>query len=488
MLDADGLRHAIRCGVLQMAMDVLASNENDAKVGQDQGQVVISIWASLIQNDQAIKCLSAPVLKADYISEAREIKLFLQHLRSGLQHSNGPSSVGSASITPAASASDSKQIVQCAAILSTIISTIPAREAPVLLQVMLELSLLMLEHVVPLVQEWGCLLIGQLLKNLKLGNQAQIQALVRDAKEALIGLVTDRRVETRAAALDALRCWLRSTNMGTDGKGSASASESKCGVKGDLKLLEAILPRIEAEAAVQTRLQLANLLCTALGSRRTLSRLAVATVRAQEIVKLQPELTARVVAISGGLSRAFKMDDECFAELTLLMQAFNAVRLYSLDSHAQVAARARGIMRDLQYDQVQEHGGKMDADLAWLERYSQEILNMLQHDGDAPRPAQTVPESSLFKHSKDLLRAYLPVRPHTILVPSTTVTLGTWHLRTDMLTGQHHPIRPQDPPARRQRPIPDRADAASPARGRHHGRRAANGPAVEVAHGRFLAR
>jgi hypothetical protein len=393
-LDANGLRHAIRCGVLQMAMNILSSEENGQEMDtQQQGYVVISIWASLIQNEEAIRHLSAPALKADYLSEAREISFFLQHLKSGLTTSD----LTSASIGV-------KQTIQCAAILSTIISSLPPREAPALLQAMLELALQMLGHGMPLMQEWGCLLTGQLLKSLRVGDSSLIQALVLQAKEDLLGLIEDRRVETRAAALDALQCWFKRDTVGK-------------GKEPELRLLKALLPRVTAEAAVQTRLQLTNLLCTALFAEPVLSRVAVMTLRAQELVKDSPEAERQAVELSSSLSRAVEMDKDKFEKVTLLIRAVQAVELYCEDSHAKVAERARGIMRRLacEYEPAGRDGGGDHAavrGLAWLQSYFEETVRLRQQAPEALKQGQAeqaCPPSQLFRSSKDLLRAYLPV-------------------------------------------------------------------------------
>lgn len=295
------LVHAIQCGALEVAIDLLSLEDPEI------ADLVISIWASLIKHDGAVRQLGEPVNKADHLSDVKAIVFFLHHLEVGLDDG------------------DNVKVVECAAVLCTIINYITKRPAQAFLLRSLGLALQMLDHPAGLIQQWGALLSAELLHGLEIDREASSDIL-EALQRRLMALVSDRTVETRAAMLYALR-WFFRCQPQTD----LSACQTQ------LNLIDQLLPQAATDAAIQVRQEMYILLQHVLVGAGKWATVALWLYQAQHVRGRDDEIVSAVENIK----ETTGIDESNVDYIIILLGVVKMVDIYSLDPEMSVASVAQ---------------------------------------------------------------------------------------------------------------------------------------------------
>ncbi|KAK8864455.1 hypothetical protein IAR55_001704 [Kwoniella newhampshirensis] len=219
-LDRRGLIQAVQGGALDVAARLL-----DLRDETISGQS-ISIWASLARYDRCVLALNTTDeanashkeigLKAEGLTELSAVKFFLEALQSSLsqmdtdiEDSSSPSddTLHQDNQDPGSDARNQivAQIIQTAAILSTISSFVTGCHSPRLVIRTLSMSRMMLRSASELIRQWGALLIGQVLGSLDRPEEGMIVDVLRDD---LLSMISGPDVESRATAIYALTRWV----------------------------------------------------------------------------------------------------------------------------------------------------------------------------------------------------------------------------------------------------------------------------------------
>lgn len=198
-LDVAGLGHAINCGVLEVAMQLLELDDPTLL------SYLVSIWASLVRHSSCIKRL-ARTAKVDpngngngngngsEPSPPHRIVLFISHLEDNLQNR---------------SEDNTTRIIQNAAVVATAVAALPDTLSADQLCHTLELAYLMLQDEHSLVQQWGALLTAEILGSTPKLAETCHEA-IEDLREQLSELLASKIVETRTTAVNALSRWIPS--------------------------------------------------------------------------------------------------------------------------------------------------------------------------------------------------------------------------------------------------------------------------------------
>jgi hypothetical protein len=190
-VDVAGLGHAINCGVLEIATQLLELDDPALS------SYLISIWASLVRHSSCIKTLAGNV-KVDSNdnepSQSHHIILFINHLEDNLQNR---------------SEDNTTCTIQNAAVVATAVAVSPDTLSADQLCLSLELAYLMLQDEHSLVQQWGALLTAEILGSTPRLAEKCHEA-TDDLKEQLSELLTSKIVETRTTAVYALSRWIPS--------------------------------------------------------------------------------------------------------------------------------------------------------------------------------------------------------------------------------------------------------------------------------------
>ncbi|KAL7421958.1 hypothetical protein Q5752_003730 [Cryptotrichosporon argae] len=243
-LDVDSLNKAIQCGALHTAIHFLVSDDG----GELFGASVTSIWSSLIRHDACVEALlkTAADVPAEHtmdsLADLPAIAFFLQDLDGKLEDKNGDGC-------------NPVPVVQAASVLSSI----AGRRCDDTLGVRcLDLGTRMLLHPQELVQQWGALLVAQVLKH-----GAHLGASPR-LYEQLLDRMTNGGAETRAASVYALLCFVPVNNQhGLVALGPALTMASR------------VVAEVDREASPLVRKQLAMLAGAVVGAAGHYSALAL---------------------------------------------------------------------------------------------------------------------------------------------------------------------------------------------------------------------
>lgn len=374
-LDLRLLAKAVDCGVLEVALELL--NADDPAIATQ----VISIWASLIRHEGAIKELAAPVSKAEYLTDVPHVLFLLNHLEDGLQ--SGPAIV-------------SDKIIECAAVLCTILGQIPRRQAPRFLRRSLELVVEMLSQQVSLIQQWGALFFAELMSGIN-ADQAQVESLLQSIQDQILSLVNDSAVETRAAMLYALTYWLR-----------CPTTSDIVDLEHPIQLLGILIPQVHADAAIQVRKELCNLLNAVLVAAGQWSTVAYWASMCQRAVKEQPGLKDDLLNQTTKISRHYEMTPEKYNLVLVLVRAVAALRRYSHDPDPKVARWSKNTLERVKppYIDAAADFGQVDQVLLLLESGTK----ICEARSDVTPSDLAQSNHDLFRFSKLSLRAYLLVR------------------------------------------------------------------------------
>lgn len=371
---------AIQCGALEVALDLLDLHEPNI------ADVVISIWASLIKHEGAMRRLAEPVKKAAYLSDVKAVVFFLHHLEAGLDDG------------------ENVKAVECAAILCTIINYIPKREAPKFFLRALNLAMRMLDQQIGLIRQWGALLSAELLHGIVLdreGDREVLQAL----QSSLMALVNDRTVETRAAMLYALQWWFSPYP-------TADLVESQS----SLELIDRLLSQAETDAAIQVRQEMQILLYHTLAGVGKWAPIGVWLYQAQQAAMQLRKRGAEIVSVVKLLKEVVGIDNTNLRFVQILMKVARMLTIYSQDPEASVSRLSKECIAKCQqtaggvwrFDKVSETWDDCSVDvLLEAGRCLAKGWKTAEVEVFAIRDVRA--NQNLFKTSRMSLRAYLTV-------------------------------------------------------------------------------
>lgn len=372
------LVYAVQCGALDVALNLL--EREDSTIANQ----VISIWASLIKHSGAVSQLAAPIKQASFLSDVKAIVFLLHHLEDGL-------TIG-----------HDVKVIECAAILCTIISHITKRKALKFLDRCLDLSMRMLDQQHALIQQWGALLCAELLHGLDI-DEKEHQASLENMQQKLLSLVKDRTVETRAAMLYALRWWFK-MKVQTD----------LTQLKDQLHLASLLLPQSATDAAIQVRQEMYVLLQHVLVASGRWAAMALWLYQAQQAVLYDGNRAREVVNMIGRLKAVSGINADNFAYMAILMQVVKMVDVYSKDPEVSVAEMAQGcVLRCKQLSKALESDmGRVELPcISVLLRDAERLIEVWPSmEGTAISSSLAESNQDLFKLSRLSLRAYLAVR------------------------------------------------------------------------------
>lgn len=182
-LDIRGLTRAIQGGALDTAAHLLELD--DPSISKQ----MISIWASLVRHDSAVHSIAKEGKTAARLTSVPCVRFFLDSLD---RHVNN---ADEESITT---------IIQTAAVLSTIANFVAGRKAPLFAQRTLKMSSIMMGRNEPLVQQWGALLLAEVMASIDIDQKTEVHLDLESIRQQLFGLIASRTVEVRATAVYAL--------------------------------------------------------------------------------------------------------------------------------------------------------------------------------------------------------------------------------------------------------------------------------------------
>nr|ODN88217.1 dRaptor [Cryptococcus depauperatus CBS 7841] len=201
VLDLRGLVHAVQGGALDVAVELLALQNDEIK------PQIISIWSSLVRYDVCILAIAKEGLTAERLTKVPTVRFFLDALQENLAKNEDPDSDLDNEDCP--DKSFVEPIVQSAAVLSTIANFVAGRSAPRFLLRTLSMSHIMLQLSKDIVCQWGALLVAEVLGSL---NPPEDEGMIDMLKQDLLAMVKSSNVENRAAGVYALSRWLPSTD------------------------------------------------------------------------------------------------------------------------------------------------------------------------------------------------------------------------------------------------------------------------------------
>jgi regulator-associated protein of mTOR len=225
-LDIHGLAHAVQGGALDVAAQLLLLE--DSKIAPQ----MISIWASLVRHDACVMSLAAEGRTAERLTSVPCVRFFLDSLENHLDDTN---------------ANATRTVIQTAAVLSTIANYVAGRAAPRFVARTLRLSSTMLKSEAVLVQQWGALLIAEVIGSISLDKSDNVD-IIESLKTQLLELIRSESVESRATAVYALTRWI-----------SAEAVKDVTGLDHALQLVLEIIHHARADGSALVRKELVRL-------------------------------------------------------------------------------------------------------------------------------------------------------------------------------------------------------------------------------------
>jgi hypothetical protein len=396
-LDLRGLEHAVNCGTLDVATQLLLL-EDPALSTQ-----LISIWASLVRHSSSIRRIAGASKGTEQLPQATYIKLFLSSLEQNLKkrtEDNGTI------------------IIQAAAILATIISFLGQETAPGFLHDMLQLAYLMLQDPNSLVQQWGAILSAELLPALG-SSQEEKRDVLRNLEKQLFVLVDSSVVENRASAIYALSRW--TPTVPTNKLENLGPS---------LNIAKQLLHLADDDASILVRKEVIHLLSQLLHAAGKWSILSTWIYLMEAAIVSLPSEAETILGVIKDSSRTLKLSPEQRKMiLTLHSIILTLVKLQqnpdclisSLASKPMegIAKKLQGDIQNARWSSVLHAGFHIkDEDAPWdidglqvIQQAGDIILkNMLDAaDNNDLDKTPSKPNSDLFVRTKLALQAYISV-------------------------------------------------------------------------------
>ena len=188
-LDIKGLTRAIQGGVLEVAAQLLALEDDSL------APMMISIWSSLVRHDVCVASLAASGRTAERLTSVPSVLFFLEALER-LVDENDPGS--------------KQPITQTAAVLDTIANYVAGRQAPRFVRRTLTLSGKMLDSDHKLIKQWGALLVAEVLASIKHAEE-DVRTETAALQQQLLRMIGSSSVEDRATTIYALSRWMEPT-------------------------------------------------------------------------------------------------------------------------------------------------------------------------------------------------------------------------------------------------------------------------------------
>ncbi|WVQ72494.1 hypothetical protein IAR50_002049 [Cryptococcus sp. DSM 104548] len=282
VLDMRDLVHAVQGGALDVAAKLLAFDDINIKTQ------MISIWSSLVRHDPCVLSLAPEGLKAERLTSVLAVKFFLDALQEQLASENEEITSKTTSKLDVAS------IIQASAVLATIANFVAGRSAPRFVLRTLSMSLVMLRTSVDPVQQWGALLVSEVLGSL---DRPEDEELVAQLKSDLLKMIDDTNVENRAAGVYALSRWLPVGDV-WDGSELEEA----------LELSERLVIQNKVEGSPLVRRELVKVFVHVLESAKGYAAVALWTHILQEALHDRPSDHKKIEDSIVALGRKLKLD------------------------------------------------------------------------------------------------------------------------------------------------------------------------------------
>ncbi|OCF40386.1 hypothetical protein I317_05821 [Kwoniella heveanensis CBS 569] len=335
-LDVRGLAHAVQGGALDVAAGLLELEDPEIKAQ------VISIWSSLVQYDVAVLALAKDGLSADRLTEVPAVRFFLSALEESLGQEGGNQDdhdPTSDSVSQHSEEAITTLIIQTAAVLSTIANHVKGRTAPRFVLRTISMVGVMLRSKNALVQQWGAMLIAEVLGSLDRPEEAGV---IDGAEVLLLRMIESDSVESRATAVYALSRWvpLPLSTAGSDPHphNYRRTSSSSTEVNASLELAGKLVEHAFDEGSSLVRRELARMFVHVLQVCMGHTKLATWVFILRRAILHLPELRSKIEgAIKATGSRLGIIGDQ-LKKLKVVQRVLDALRVFSFDPDAQVSA------------------------------------------------------------------------------------------------------------------------------------------------------
>ncbi|WVQ99448.1 hypothetical protein IAU59_006583 [Kwoniella sp. CBS 9459] len=329
VLDVRGLAHAVQGGALDVAARLLELEDPETKLQ------VISIWSSLVRYDVAVLALAQDGLTADRLTEIPAVKYFL----SALEESLGRDHQGDGYSDPTSEEANTTLIIQTAAVLSTIAKYVRGRSAPRFVLRTVSMVGVMLRSRNELVQQWGALLIGEVLGSL---DRPEEKGVIDGSEESLLRMAESSSVESRATAVYALSRWIPLPSASSP---RPQISESEVDESIDLagKLVEYAFE----EGSSLVRRELARMFVHVLDICKGYTEVATWVNILRQAVQHLPTSKAKVEDAIKSTGRKLETTAEQLRKLKVVQRLLDAIRVFSFDPDSQVATIVSGPVKDI---------------------------------------------------------------------------------------------------------------------------------------------
>jgi regulator-associated protein of mTOR len=318
-LDVAGLGHAINCGVLEIATQLLELDDPALS------SYLISIWASLVRHSSCIKRLAGNAKidsngngNGNEASPPHRIILFISHLEDNLQNR---------------SEDNTTCIIQNAAVVATAVAALPETLSADQLCHSLELAYLMLQDEHSLVQQWGALLTAEILGSTPRLAETCHEA-TEDLREQLSELLASKIVETRTTAVYALSRWIPSVPVN-------NASD----LKEALGIATQVMDFAAGDAALLMRKELVHLFAQVLHAVGHWATLALWIYIVDDAIKRLP--TEMTTSKAKELLLGLHLADESHRALVDLKKVLAALEYLHRDPDHQISSLAETQLQQL---------------------------------------------------------------------------------------------------------------------------------------------
>ena len=397
-LDISGLARAVQGGALDVAGHLLAAPDPAIATR------IISIWAALVRNDTCVKSLGAEgrtaerltsVPCAERLTSVPCVRFFLDSLEENLDRV------------------DCKTIViQTSAVLATIANFVAGRKAPRFSTRTLKTSVKMMQSDDGLVQQWGALLVAEVLGCIDQSSEVDPELI--STKAQLVSMTISETVESRATAVYALSRLVPRQSVG-DLKALAPL----------LEMVQPLVDRTSSEGSALVRKELARLFHRILHASSKWAAFAYIVVMLEHgSIQLpeEKEACAAFVVEAGktfGQNHGLRIPCGRLAAIVRVVDSLQRDLLPSVSGLARAAAheqvsRIKHFADDSLEMKTWEALSTLRREQDWTTGLVREVRETGRHllrkwEGSSPQDLLPL-NNELFERSKQSLRAYLSVR------------------------------------------------------------------------------
>ncbi|WVF71505.1 hypothetical protein IAT40_006311 [Kwoniella sp. CBS 6097] len=335
-LDVRGLAHAVQGGALDVAARLLELEDPEIK------SQVISIWSSMVRYDVAVLALAQDGLTADRLTEVPAVRYFLSALEESLgQEGSEQHDTGNDPIPEGEEANTrTTLIIQTAAVLSTIANYVKGRTAPRFVLRTISMVGVMLRSKNELVQQWGALLIAEVLGSL---DRPEESGVIDVSEESLLRMIQSNSVESRATAVYALSRWIPLSSMSSQHQLHQQQQQqhqhqlTSKDIDDSLHLAAKLVEHAFEEGSSLVRRELARMFVHVLSICKGYAELAMWVFVLQHTIQHLPEHKTKIEEAIKSTGSRLGIEADQLRKLKVVQRLLEAIRIFSFDPDSQVA-------------------------------------------------------------------------------------------------------------------------------------------------------